>query len=102
VVWGLLFAASMPIRQTYINGLIPSQQRATILSFDSLMGSAGGGWAQPGLGRAADGWGCAPSYVLSSAISPPAVPCRALSPRQNPPADHTESAQVKVAVEAAS
>ena len=36
VVWGLLFAASMPIRQAYLNGLIPSRQRATILSFDSM------------------------------------------------------------------
>ena len=25
VVWGLLFAASMPIRQTYLNALIPSR-----------------------------------------------------------------------------
>ena len=54
VVWALLFAATMPIRQTYLNGLIPSQQRATILSFDSLMSSGGGVWAQPVLGRAAD------------------------------------------------
>ena len=60
VVWGLLFAATMPIRQTYINGMIPSQQRATILSFDSMMGSTGGVWAQPVLGRAADVWGYAP------------------------------------------
>ena len=41
VVWGLLFAAEMPIRQAYINGMIPSKQRATILSFDSLMSSTG-------------------------------------------------------------
>ena len=32
VVWGLLFAATMPIRQAYLNGLIPSRQRATIPS----------------------------------------------------------------------
>src|SRR5262249_2540886 len=57
VFWGLLFAASQPIRQTYLNGLIPSRQRATILSFDSLMGSTGGLSAQPALGRAADVWG---------------------------------------------
>jgi MFS family permease len=101
VVWGLLFAASMPIRQTYMNGLIPSQQRATILSFDSLMGSSGGVWAQPVLGRAADVWGYAPSYLLSSAISALAVPCLVLSRRQNAPADHTEPAPAKVAVEAA-
>src|SRR3954471_12635570 len=29
VAWGLLFAATMPIRQAYMNGLIPSRQRAT-------------------------------------------------------------------------
>src|ERR671922_2505447 len=45
IVWSLLFAASMPIRQTYMNGMIPSRQRATILCFDSLMGSSGGVWA---------------------------------------------------------
>jgi MFS family permease len=101
VVWGLLFAASMPIRQTYMNGLIPSQQRATILSFDSLMGSGGGVWAQPVLGRAADVWGYAPSYLLSSAISALAVPCLVLSRRQNAPADRTEPVPAKVAVEAA-
>src|SRR5437764_1455430 len=28
VIWSLIFAASMPIRQTYMNGTIPSRQRA--------------------------------------------------------------------------
>jgi MFS family permease len=42
VLWGLTFAAAFPIRQAYINGLIPSEQRATILSFDSLVASSGG------------------------------------------------------------
>ena len=90
VVWGLLFAASMPIRQTYLNGLIPSQQRATILSFDSLTGSTGGVWAQPVLGRAADAWGYGPSYLLGAAISALAIPFLALSRRQNEPADIVE------------
>jgi MFS family permease len=90
VVWSLLFAATMPIRQTYMNGLIPSRQRATILSFDSLMGSSGGVWAQPVLGRAADLWGYAPSYLISAGISAFAVPFLALSRRQNAPADTVE------------
>ena len=60
VIWALMFAAARPIRQAYINGLIPSRQRATILSFDSLMASGGGVWTQPALGRAADMWGYAP------------------------------------------
>jgi MFS family permease len=87
VVWGLLFAASMPIRQTYMNGLIPSRQRATILSFDSMMGSTGGVWTQPVLGRAADVWGYGTSYVIGAGISVLAVPALALSRKQNAPAD---------------
>jgi MFS family permease len=95
VVWGLLFAATMPIRQTYMNGLIPSRQRATILSFDSLMSSTGGVWAQPVLGRAADVWGYAPSYILGAGISVLAVPFIALSRRQNAPADTVEVAEAE-------
>jgi MFS family permease len=91
VVWGLLFAATLPIRQSYLNGLIPSRQRATILSFDSMMSSTGGVWAQPVLGRAADAWGYAPSYLLSAGISILAIPCLALSRRQNAPADTLET-----------
>ena len=64
----------MPIRQAYINGMIPSKQRATILSFDSLCASSGGVWAQPALGRAADVWGYAPTYLISAAISALALP----------------------------
>jgi MFS family permease len=90
VVWSLLFAASMPIRQTYLNGLIPSRQRATILSFDSMMASSGGVWAQPVLGRAADAWGYAPSYLMSAGISALALPFLALSRRQNARADTVE------------
>ena len=91
VIWSLIFAASMPIRQTYMNGMIPSQQRATILSFDSLMGSAGGVWAQPLLGRVADVWGYGPSYVVGAAISAIALPALALSRRQNAPADTVQA-----------
>ncbi len=73
-VWGLMFAATMPIRQSYLNGMIPSQQRATIISFDSLMGSSGGVWAQPVLGKAADVYGYPSSYLISSGISVLALP----------------------------
>jgi MFS family permease len=97
VAWSLLFAASMPIRQAYLNGLIPSRQRATILSFDSLMDSTGGVWAQPVLGRAADAWGYAPTYLISAGISAFALPFRVLSRRQNAPADSVEVTDAEVA-----
>jgi MFS family permease len=101
VLWGLLFAASMPIRQTYINGLIPSRQRATILSFDSLMSSASGVWAQPILGRAADVWGYPSSYLLSAGISAFAVPALVLSRRQDAPADTLDVAEAQPSPQAA-
>jgi MFS family permease len=97
VVWSLMFAATMPIRQTYLNGLIPSRQRATIISFDSMMASSGGVWAQPLLGRVADVWGYGASYLASAAISVLAVPSLALSRRQNAPADTVELAEAEPA-----
>jgi MFS family permease len=100
-VWGLLFAATLPIRQTYMNGMIPSQQRATILSFDSLMTSSGGVWAQPVLGRSADAWGYGPSYLLGAGISALALPCLALSRRQRAPADTADPAELQPAEQAA-
>jgi len=95
VVWGLLFSASMPIRRAYLNGLIPSRQRATILSFDSLMSSSGGVWTQPLLGRAADLWGYAPSYLFGAGISALAIPFLALSRRENAPADRLDLSELQ-------
>ena len=71
---GLAESASRPIRQAYLNGMIPSQQRATILSFDSLIDNAGGIVAQPALGKSADVWGYPASYLLSAAGTALALP----------------------------
>jgi MFS family permease len=101
VVWALLFAATLPIRQTYLNGLIPSRQRATILSFDSLMTSGGGVWAQPVLGRAADVWSYGTSYVMSAGITALALPFLVLSRRQNAAADTVEPAELEEAAQPA-
>jgi MFS family permease len=96
-VWGLLFAATMPIRQTYINGMIPSRQRATILSFDSMMSSSGGVCAQPVLGRVADTSGYAASYLVSAGIAAFALPFIAMSRNQNAPADTLELTEAPAA-----
>jgi MFS family permease len=74
VLWGLLFATVTPVRQSYLNELIPSELRATGLSFDSLMGSGGGVIAQPILGKTADVWGYPASYLVGAAIQLMAAP----------------------------
>ncbi len=85
--WGIIAAIEEPIRRASINGLIPSQQRATVLSFDSLIGSAGGVVAQPALGRTADVFGYPASYVASAAIQALAVPFAFLARRENAVSD---------------
>ena len=49
--WSIVFAAVTPVRQAYINGIVPSKQRATVLSADNLLNSAGGGDITAGTGQ---------------------------------------------------
>jgi MFS family permease len=89
VIWGLLFSAVFPIRQAYLNDMIPSKQRATVLSFDSLMSSSGGVVVQPVLGRVADVNSYATSFVIGGAIELLAVPFLVASRRERAPADES-------------
>ncbi|MGU3643353.1 MFS transporter [Microbacterium sp. C23T] len=86
-LWGVASAIDDPVHRAYLNDMIPSKQRATVLSFDSLMGSAGGVAVQPVLGRVADVGGYGASLVWSGVISAVAVPFILLSRAQRPAAD---------------
>jgi MFS family permease len=74
VVWAISFASAVPVRQAYLNSHIPSEQRATVLSFVALMGSSGSVVAQPLLGRSADAWGFGASYVVAAGTQVVAIP----------------------------
>jgi MFS family permease len=86
-IWCLTFAIQEPLRQAFVNGLIPSEQRATVLSFDNLMGSAGGVVAQPILGRTADLYGYPASFVVSAGIQSLAIPFTLLARRERASSD---------------
>ncbi len=64
----LSWAVSVPVRQAYMSEVIPSEQRATVLSFDSLMGNAGGVVAQPVLGRVADVYSLGIGYIVAGTL----------------------------------
>jgi hypothetical protein len=85
--WSLLFFAAQPLRQAYLNELIPSEQRATVLSSDNLLGSFGGALAQPGLGRVAERWGYPASFAVTAALQLLAVPFLVLARRTRAPSD---------------
>ncbi len=97
VIWAIVFASVMPVRQAYLNHLIPSAQRATVLSSDNLLGSTGGVVIQPGLGKVADVWGYGASYVVGATIQLMALPFLFLAKKQHVPADDmpTSSKSVK-------
>jgi len=93
VIWGMIGASVMPVRQAYLNDLIPSKQRATVLSFDSLLGSSGGVVSQPLLGKAADVYSYGISYMIAGFIQLLALPFLFLANRRR------ASADVKVTLE---
>ncbi|HET7139096.1 MAG TPA: MFS transporter [Arthrobacter sp.] len=92
VLWALVSAAGTPVRQAYLNDMIASKQRATVLSFDSLMGSSGGIVVQPLLGRAADVYGYPLSLAISGVIQLFAIPFLLASRHQRSPADTATAA----------
>ena len=63
------------------------RDRATVLSFDSLMGSAGGVVVQPALGRVADLSGYATSYLVAAGIQALALPFTLLARREHAVSD---------------
>ena len=86
-VWGIASSIDDPVHRAYLNDMIPSKQRATVLSFDSLLGSAGGVVFQPILGRSADLGGYGASLMWSGLIAALATPFVLLSRAQKSPAD---------------
>ncbi len=63
-----------PVRQAYVHHVAPSEQRATVISFDAMIGSVGGTGGQLALGRLADGRGFAAGYVAGGIVSAIALP----------------------------
>lgn len=86
-LWALVTAATQPLRQAFMNALIPSKQRATVLSFDSFMGSMGGVIIQPILGNVADVWRYSTSFVAGAGISGLSLPFIWLAKKRNLKAD---------------
>jgi len=87
ILWAFASAAATPVRQAYLNSLIPSDKRATVLSFDSMVSSSGGVVFQPVLGWIADTVGYALSYVASAAIACVSLPFLIAARRENAPED---------------
>lgn len=58
-----------PVRQAYLHQLVPSEQRAAIVSFDSMVGNGGGILGQTGLGYLSQVTSIATGYVIGGAAT---------------------------------
>lgn len=76
-VWG-------PIKQAYIHQMIPSEQRATVISFDSLVASGASVLGQNGLGQVRN---LGSGYVVGGVISILVLPVTLMLRRRKDPAD---------------
>jgi len=87
----LLVAATMgvtgPVKQAYLHQLIPSQQRASVISFNSMMGSAGGVLGQTGLGYLSRSQSIGFGYVIGGLTTLVSLPVLFLLRGLRDPAD---------------
>lgn len=78
VAFLLIVTAAMgvtgPVKQAYLHQLIPSAQRASVISFDSMMGNAGGVMGQSGLGYLSRARSIGDGYVVGGVATLFALP----------------------------
>jgi MFS family permease len=87
VVGGL----QQPIRQTYLHHSIPTSERATLVSFDSLMGSLGSVGGQTGLGYLSQERSVPAGFVVGGLATFLALPIYVRLRRLDEPADRITS-----------
>jgi len=77
----------MPVKQAYMHQVIPSDQRATVISFDSLIGSGGSAGGQTGLGYLSQVHSISQGYIVGGLVTLLVLPVQIGLRRLNSPAD---------------
>jgi MFS family permease len=76
-----------PVQQAYLHALVPSTERATVVSFAALLGSAGGVGGSLGLGYLSHARSLATGYVAGGVVTLLALPALFLLRQRRDPAD---------------
>ena len=63
-----------PVRQAYLHQVVPSQQRATVVSFDSMIANTGGIGGQVGLGALGENRSIGAAFVAGGVVTGLALP----------------------------
>jgi MFS family permease len=90
----LALGVQMPVRQAFIHAVVPSEERATVVSFDSMISGVGGVAGQTGLGIYSERQGYAAAYVAGGVVVALAAPIVIAARRLRPDADFFEGTHV--------
>ena len=63
-----------PVRQAYLHQVVPTEQRATVVSFDSMVSSIGGIGGQLGLGALGEARSVGTAFVVGGLVTAAAIP----------------------------
>jgi MFS family permease len=63
-----------PVRQAYLHQVVPSEQRATVVSFDSMISNTGGIGGQLGLGALGESRSIGAAFVAGGVVTGLALP----------------------------
>ena len=73
-IGGVAMGVQMPVAQAFIHQVVPSEQRATVVSFGSMISGVGGVVGQTGLGALSDRKGFSAGYIIGGAVTLLALP----------------------------
>ncbi len=71
---GVSLGVQMPVRQAFVHSVVPSEQRATVVSFDSMVSGGGSVLGQTGLGAFSERRGFSAGYIVSGLVTLAAIP----------------------------
>ena len=63
-----------PVRQAYLHQVVPTEQRATVVSFDSMISNTGGTVGQLGLGALGEARSVGTAFVVGGLATAAAIP----------------------------
>lgn len=81
------FGVTSPVRQAYLHQVVPTEQRATVVSFDSMVSNVGGIGGQVGLGALGEARSVGAAFVAGGVATAAALPLFARLRRLGGPAD---------------
>jgi MFS family permease len=84
---GVAMGVQIPVSQAFIHEVVPTQQRATVVSFGSMISGAGGVAGQSGLGALAERKGFSAGYIVGGVLTVVSLPLVWAVRRRRDPAD---------------